>query len=113
VALAYPAEPIRRAALVDDEAALGAVRIAAAPHWLLLHRAQGGVVLRRLDAAEADFTAALIAGRPLGELLTPDIPPALLALLAEHLAQGRFAAIEGPAWARPADPPPCPGRLVG
>ena len=92
IALSYPAEAIWRAVLAEDEAGLGATRIVADPHWLLLQRASDGLALRRLDEAEGAFTAGLFTGRPLCELLTPDMPPGLLALLAEHLAQGRFAA---------------------
>ena len=89
----YPVDRIWRAVLDRDDAALAVIDLKLEPQWLLVHRHEDGVTVRRLAEAEGHFTAALCAGRPLAEVMTPATTPDLVTLLAEHLARGRFAGI--------------------
>jgi putative DNA-binding protein len=87
----HPADDIWRAVLQEDDAALAAINPAASRAWLLVQRLPEGVETRRMSESAWRFTAALCAGRPLPAALAEagniDAP----ALLAEHLASGRFA----------------------
>ncbi len=89
----YPVDRIWRAVLDRDDAALAGIDLKREPRSLLVHRHEDGVAVRRLTEAEGHFTAALCAGRPLAEVMTPPTTPDLVTLLAEHLAEGRFAGI--------------------
>jgi hypothetical protein len=87
----YPADAIWRAVLAEDDAALAAIDLAGGPAWLMVHRAESGVEVERLDEAAWRFTRALFAGLPLYRALG-DAPCAdAQAVLAAHLAAGRFS----------------------
>ncbi len=94
IALAYPAERIWRAVRERDDAALAALDPRPDPHWLLVQRRDDGLGMRTLARAEGDFTAQLFLGVRLGEALERFPGAEFPALLAEHLACGRFAAPE-------------------
>jgi hypothetical protein len=87
-----PADEIWRAVLAQDSEAMAHIDLTAGPVHLLIERDANGVQVRRLSAAAWQFTTALVAGTALyaalGEaaLAEGDIN----ALLAEHLAAGRF-----------------------
>jgi hypothetical protein len=90
VRAAHPADTIWRDVLANDDAALAVIDPASGPVWLLVHRAETGVDVRRLSEHGWRFTAALFAGHPLHSALE-DAPCAeAQELLAEHLAAGRF-----------------------
>jgi hypothetical protein len=88
----HPADLIWHAVLNEDDAALATIDPAAAPVWLLVQRPGAEVEVRRMSESAWQLAAALCAGRPLvatlAEVRDVDAP----ALLAEHLAAGRFAA---------------------
>lgn len=86
----HPADVIWRGVLSGDDAALTAVDPGAGPAHLLVERRITGVEVSRLDAAAWRFAHALCEGRPLAAVFAtaPDIRAD--ALLAEHLAAGRF-----------------------
>jgi hypothetical protein len=87
----HPADEIWRAVLGEDDAALSAIDPAASSAWLLVQRLPAGIKVRRMSESAWRFTAALCAGQPIAAALAEagniDAP----ALLAEHLAAGRFA----------------------
>jgi hypothetical protein len=90
--LAAPADLIWRAVLDQDDAAMAAIDLAAGPVWLLIERTRGGLEVRRMSEGAARFTQRLCAGESLqtaldGAALAGE---ALDALLADHLAAGRF-----------------------
>ena len=86
----YPADVIWRAVLDQDDAALAAVDLACGPVWLMVQRLDSCIDVRRMSESAWRFTADLCAGRPLPAILEEswDFEPA--ALLADHLAAGRF-----------------------
>jgi hypothetical protein len=86
----HPADSIWRAVLAQDDAALAAIDPAAGPVWLLVHRAETGVEVSPLSERAWYFTAALFAGRTLHEALDEAQCAEAQAVLAEHLAAGRF-----------------------
>jgi hypothetical protein len=88
----HPVDVIWRAVLDRDDAALAVIDPAAGPVWLLVHRAPAGVEVSRLGEGAWHFSAALFAGRPLHQALEEAPCAEGQALLAEHLAAGRFAA---------------------
>jgi hypothetical protein len=90
VTLDYPAVEIRQAVLAGDDTALEALVVTSRRRDVLVHRNRLEVIIRQLTRDDARFTAALCRGVPLGAL---DTSPDLIPLLADHLAQGRFAAI--------------------
>jgi hypothetical protein len=93
--LASPADAIWRAVLDQDQAAMAALDPAAGPVWLLIERGESGVQVRRMAAGSARFTQRLCAGQTLQAALEAalDTPVAELnALLADHLASGRFTS---------------------
>ena len=71
---------------------LARVAKASGPVWLLVQRTECGVEVTRLSEAAWRFTEALFAGRPLHSALEEAPGAEASALLAEHLAAGRFAA---------------------
>jgi len=87
----YPADDIWRAVLEEDDAALSAIDPEASRAWLLVQRLPGGVEVRRMSESAWRFTAALSAGRSLAAALAAAGDIDAPALLAEHLAAGRFA----------------------
>lgn len=90
---AFPADSIWRAVLDGDDAALAAIDLCDGPVWLLVHRADEGTRVERLDEGRWRFTAALFAGRPLHSALEEAPCADAQILLAAHLSAGRLAAI--------------------
>ena len=86
----HPVDSIWRAVLAQDDAALAAIDPASGPVWLLVHRSDTGIDVRRLSEDAWHFTAALFAGRPLHSALDEAPCAEAQALLAEHLAAQRF-----------------------
>ncbi len=86
----HPADLIWRAVLEEDDSALSAIDPWSGPVWLLTGRLPTGVEVRRASESAWRFTFALCAGRPLADALdeAPDFDAP--ALLADHLAAGRF-----------------------
>jgi len=86
----HPADVIWRAVLEEDDSALSAIDPCASPAWLLVQRLPTGVEVRRMSESAWRFTSALCAGRPLAAALdeAPDCDAS--AVLADHLAAGRF-----------------------
>ncbi|HEY1719969.1 MAG TPA: DNA-binding domain-containing protein [Magnetospirillaceae bacterium] len=91
VHLAYDADRIRKAVIDKNEAEMAGLAPDATPFWLIAHRKDLDVVMRRLTDDEARFSQALMAGGQLDQILAPDGMEAQIALLGEHLATGRFA----------------------
>jgi hypothetical protein len=87
----HPADSIWRAVLAQDDAALAAIDLESGPVWLLVHRAGTDVEVRTLSESAWCFTAALFAGRALHQALDEAQCAEAQAMLAEHLAAGRFS----------------------
>jgi hypothetical protein len=87
----YPADAIWRAVLDEDDAALAAIDLSGGPAWLLVHRKDDRIEVERLEEDGWRFTAALFAGRPLHRALDEAPCADAQALLAAHLAAGRFS----------------------
>jgi hypothetical protein len=105
VRASYPADTIWRAVLEQDDATLGAIDLGGAPVWLLIQRLLTGIDVKRLSEPAWRCTSALCAGQPLSEAV--DLASAgvdVSALLAEHLAAGRFVAFNILEPAAPAQP---------
>lgn len=94
VRASHDADLIRRAVLESDDAALAALRPRDEPFWLLVHRAEDGVISRRLGDAEHSCTAALCAGVPLASVMADANPDEIAVLLADHFVNGRFTGFE-------------------
>jgi hypothetical protein len=92
LSLHYPADVIWRAVLGGDDAALAAIALTGEPLWLVVHRGGEGIAVRRLTQGEARLTAMLCSGSALSEAMPERDSAVFVALLADHLAQGRFAA---------------------
>ncbi len=90
----YPADAIWCAVLARDDAALAAVDLADGPVQLLLQRLASGVEVVRIDASALRVTTALIQGHMLGDALAVADASAAAAVLADHLAAGRFVGFE-------------------
>ena len=88
----YPADTLWRAVLEQDSATLGSIDFADAPVWLLIQRLPTGIDVRRLSEPAWRFASALRAGQPLNEAIDVASAMDVSALLAEHLAAGRFIA---------------------
>jgi len=86
----YPADAIWRGSLGSDDAALAAVDLDAGKLHLLVERRATGVEVSRLDESAWRFAAALCEGRPIEAALAAMPDARAYALLAEHLAAGRF-----------------------
>jgi hypothetical protein len=86
----YPADVIWRGVLSGEDAALAAVDLDAGPVRLLVERRATGVEVSRLDDAAWRFAAALCEGQPLAAVFAAATDTQADALLAEHLAAGRF-----------------------
>jgi hypothetical protein len=91
LSLHYPVDVIWRAVLGGDDAALAAIALTGEPLWFVVHRGSAGVAVRRLTQEEARLTAMLCSGAALAEAMPARDCPVFVALLADHLAQGRFA----------------------
>jgi len=94
IELAWPVDAIWRAIAEDNEDALSKIQLAGPPFTLLLHRGEDGIVFRRLSEPERAVTMALTWGRSLGTALEAAPEVEAMALLAEHLAAGRFTRAE-------------------
>ena len=94
VADAAPVDLIWRAVIDRDDAALGAIDLAAGPVWLLVERGLHGVEIIRFEPAAWRFAADLFAGRPIGTTLAVSAPANAAELIAGHLLAGRFAGFE-------------------
>lgn len=89
----FPVDGIWHAVLSRDDSALADINMAADPVWLYIHRGLSGVEVNRMAEGQREFTAALLAGRPLHEALA-DMPDAEApAWLASLLASGCFVDI--------------------
>jgi hypothetical protein len=86
----YPVDRIWRAVLEENDAALSSIDPSAGPVWLLIERTDAGTEARSLERHAWEFTAALFSGWPLHRLVEGE-RGFEAALLAEHLARGRFA----------------------
>jgi Putative DNA-binding domain len=86
----YPAEAIWRAVLNGDEAALADIAMKIEQRWLIVQRQAAGIVVTRLDEDEAGWTNLLFSGAALSEIMLGEDTARFAALLAEHLAGGRF-----------------------
>ena len=91
---AYPVDAIWRAVLTQDDTALAAVDLAAGSVWLLVQRLATGVEVTRIDEGAWRFATELFAGRTLGESLDIANGVDAPALLADHIAAGRFVAFD-------------------
>jgi hypothetical protein len=94
VAADHPVDEVWRAVLAEDDHAMAAIDLDAGPVRLLVERRATGVEVTRLEAPAWRFAAALCASRPLQRAIeaAPDVDAT--ALLAEHLAAGRFIGFE-------------------
>lgn len=106
--LKYPADEIWRAVLESDAAAMAAVDLTSGPVHLLIERDGAAVQVRRLSRAAWELTRELVAGTTLGAALRSIAPATAIAtaiatatatataserldaVLADHLASGRF-----------------------
>jgi len=88
----HPVDTIWRAVLASDDAALAAIDLAEGPVHLLVQRLVTGVGVIRVDEPAFRITAALIARQPLGAALASHDTATAAAVLADHLATGRFVA---------------------
>jgi putative DNA-binding protein len=97
-----PADAIWHAVLADDDAALASIDLSDEPLYLLVERRipdpgqlhNATVHIQRLGETAWRLTAALCGGRSLGSALheSASAEPQTSAVLAEHLAAGRFIA---------------------
>jgi hypothetical protein len=87
----YPVDVIWRAVLGGDDAALAGIKLTVEPIWLLVHRGNEGVAVRRLTQEEVRLTTILCSGAALSEAVRDRDSSVLVELLADHLAHGRFA----------------------
>jgi hypothetical protein len=94
LSLHHSADVIWRAVLGGDDATLAAIDLTGKPLWLVVHRGSEGIAVRRLAQDEARMTAMLCSGSVLAEAMPERDSPVFVALLAHHLAQGRFAGFE-------------------
>jgi hypothetical protein len=92
LSLHHPADVIWRAVLGGDDTELAAIALTVEPLWLVVHRGGEGIAVRRLKQEEARLTAMLCSGSALSEAMPERDSAVFVALLADHLAQGRFAA---------------------
>jgi hypothetical protein len=89
----FPADAIWSAVLDQDSEAMARIDLKSGPVQLLVERDANGVQVRRLSPWAWNFTQSLMLGRPLHAALDDGPAPdgeVLNALLADHLASGRF-----------------------
>ena len=94
VRASYPSDTIWRAVLEQDSATLESIDFDDAPVWLLIQRLPSGMDVRRLSEPAWRFASALHHGKPLAEAVALASGVDVSALLAEHLAAGRFIAFD-------------------
>ncbi len=90
----FPVDAIWRATLADDDAALEGLNLSDGPAWLLVGRGNDSVAVSRMDDTAWRFAAALCAGETLAAAFDAAGDSDAAALLAPHLAAGRFIAIQ-------------------
>jgi hypothetical protein len=88
--VSYPADIIWRAVLAGDDATLAALDLHPKSIHLLVQRCPTGIEVTRLAESEWRFAVALCAGQPLQTALDEAIFIDATALIAGHLAAGRF-----------------------
>jgi hypothetical protein len=88
--VSYPADTIWRAVLDGDDAALAALDLHPTPIHLLVQRCSNGIEVNRLDESEWRFAVALCTGQTLQAALDEATVIDATALIAGHLAAGRF-----------------------
>jgi hypothetical protein len=86
----HPVDAIWRSVLAQDDEAMAAIDLDSGPVWLLVSRGKTGVEVTRISESAWRFTSALRAEPPLQVVLdaVPDADSS--AILADHLAEGRF-----------------------
>jgi hypothetical protein len=94
VRLAFDADIIRQTVMRHEEDSFKGFVPDPQPFWLLAHRQGLEPVMRRMTEPDAATTRALFAGRMLAEILTPQSMEAQVAVLADHLAHGRFTGFK-------------------
>jgi hypothetical protein len=94
IRLTHDADVIRQAVVSKEEDSFKGFTPDPKPFWLIAHRAGLEVVMRRLADADAAISEALFGGRPLAKILTPQGMETQIAVLADHLANGRFTSFE-------------------
>lgn len=87
----YPVDAIWRAVLADNDEALGALTLNVELRWLLVQRKSEGVAVHHVTRDEAHWTSLLFSGAALAEVAPERDSAPFIALLADHLAHGRFA----------------------
>lgn len=90
----HPADTIWSAVLAGDDEALAAISLAEGPVHVLVQRLASGIEAVRIDESAYRITTALLAGQPLGVALAAGDPTNAAAVLADHLAAGRFVGFE-------------------
>lgn len=87
----YPVDTIADAVVAGDDAAMAAIDLCSGPVRLVVHRGPDGIKVLRLTESDWRLTERLCAGVPLEAALGSSQAPGATALLADHIAQGRFA----------------------
>jgi uncharacterized membrane protein YphA (DoxX/SURF4 family) len=85
-----PADTIWRAVLAQDDAVMAAIDLGSGPVWLMVQRFATGVEVARFSEQEWRFANRLCAGQPLQKALDDVSGFDASAVLAGHLAAGRF-----------------------
>jgi hypothetical protein len=88
--LDYPADYIWQAVIDGDDQALRLVDVRAGPIQLLVERRETGVEFRRLEREHWRFAERLLSGSPIQAALNEACDIDASAVIAEHLASGRF-----------------------
>ncbi|MDN7176855.1 DNA-binding domain-containing protein [Caballeronia sp. SEWSISQ10-4 2] len=89
----FPIDVIWRAVLERDDCAMATVNLAEGPVWLLAHRTQSGIEVKRLGKREWHFTAALFSGKSFFGALEDAPCDDAHTVLATHLARGCLADV--------------------
>ncbi|MDE1011471.1 DUF2063 domain-containing protein [Paraburkholderia fungorum] len=89
----FPVDAIWQAVLSRDDSALADINLAAGPVWLYVHRGASGVEVDRIAAWQYRFTAALLAGRFLHDVLVDTSDAETSVWLAHLLASGCFVDV--------------------
>jgi hypothetical protein len=92
----FPADSIWRAVLAQDDDAIAAINLGSGPAWLLVERQDAGVEVTRVEETAWRLMEALCTGEPLQASIEGLSPLEAPALLAQHLAAGRFVDLHLP-----------------
>ena len=87
---AHPVDAIWRAVVAQDDAAMAAITLDGNPAWLLVDRQETGVEVTRISENTWRLMSELCAARPLQAAFAVVVDTDVPAMLAEHLAAGRF-----------------------